>query len=93
MGHQDFVYLNRGTLDGLEIGSPLEVYRPGYAAREETRDEMVAVPDRVVAKLIVVRAEEQTAVAMVMTTETELALGDHFRGENAPAVHAQAEAQ
>jgi hypothetical protein len=39
----------------------------------------------VVAKMLVVRAEEQTAVAMVTTTQTELALGDHFRGENAPA--------
>jgi len=29
----------------------------------------------------VVRVEEQTAVAMVTTTATELALGDHFRGE------------
>jgi hypothetical protein len=82
MGMQDFVYLNRGTLDGLEVGSPLEVYRAGYAARETTRDENVAVPPRAIAKLIVVRAEEQTAVAMVTTTETELALGDQFRGEH-----------
>jgi hypothetical protein len=81
MGQQDFVYLNRGTLDGIEVGSPLEVYRPGYPAKEPTRDEKVAVPDRVVAKLLVVRASEQTCVAMVTSTQTELALGDHFRGE------------
>jgi hypothetical protein len=85
MGMQDFVYLNRGTLDGLEVGSPLEVYRAGYAARETTRDENVAVPPRVIAKLLVVRAEEQTAVAIVTTTQTELVLGDKFRGEAAAA--------
>jgi hypothetical protein len=78
------VYLNRGTLDGLEVGSPLEVYRAGYAATEPTRDEKVAVPDRVIAKMLVVRAQEQTAVALVTSTDTELELGDHFRGETAP---------
>jgi hypothetical protein len=87
MGMQDFVYLNRGTLDGIQVGSPLEVYRQGYPATEVTRDEKVLVPDRVVAKMLVVRAEEQTAVAMVMSTQTELALGDHFRGEKQAAAH------
>ena len=91
MGMQDFVYLNRGTLDGLEVGSPLEVYRAGYPAKETTRDEDVAVPPRVIAKLIVVRADEQTAVAMVTTTQTELVLGDKFRGESAPQAQAQAQ--
>jgi hypothetical protein len=81
IGMQDFVYLNRGTLDGLEVGSPLEVYRAGFPANESTRDEKVAVPDRVVAKMLVVRTAEQTAVAMVTSSETELQLGDHFRGE------------
>jgi hypothetical protein len=84
MGMQDFVYLNRGTLDGLEVGSPLEVYRAGHQATEPTRDEKVAVPDRVVAKMLVVRTEEQTAVAMVTSSQTELELGDHFRGESQP---------
>ena len=39
LGFSDFVYLNRGTLDGLEVGSPLVVYRPGYPApsRRATR--------------------------------------------------------
>ena len=93
MGMQDFVYLNRGTLDGLEVGSPLEVYRAGFAAKETTRDENVAVPPRPIAKLIVVRVEEQTAVAMVTSTETELVLGDKFRGDTHPQVQAQAAVQ
>jgi hypothetical protein len=33
----EYVYLNRGTLDGLEVGSPLEVYRKGYTVPEEVR--------------------------------------------------------
>jgi L-lysine 2,3-aminomutase len=40
----------------------------------------VEVPDRVIAQLLVVRAQPETAVALVTHTEEELELGDHFRG-------------
>ena len=81
LGFADFVYLNRGTLDGLEVGSPLEVYRTGHSAVEVARDERVDVPDRVIANMLVVRAEDQTAVALVTRADKELLLGDRFRGE------------
>jgi hypothetical protein len=80
MGTADFVYLNRGALDGLEVGSPLEVYRESFLANETTRHERVRVPERVVAQLLVVRAEPMTSVAFVTHTDTELELGDRFRG-------------
>ncbi len=80
MGTADFVYLNRGALDGLEVGSPLEVYRESFHANETVRDERVEIPERVVAQLLVVKAEPSTSVAFVMHTDTELELGDRFRG-------------
>lgn len=80
MGWNDFVYLNRGSDDGVEVGSPLEVYRRGYTADEPARDETVQVPDRVIAKLVVVRAGQASSVALVTRAETELRLGDHVRG-------------
>jgi hypothetical protein len=80
MGSNDFVFLNRGTLDGLDVGSPLEVYRPGYPADEVVRREKVDVPDRVVAQLLVVRANNEASVAVVTDTDGELHLGDRFRG-------------
>ena len=82
MGSNDFVYLNRGTLDGLDVGSPLEVYRPSYPADEVVRREKVDVPDRVVAQLLVVRANNEASVAVVTGTDGELQLGDRFRGAN-----------
>ncbi len=84
MGMTDYVYLNRGELDGLQVGSPLEVYRAGWEAPEPARDTRVEVPDRVIANLLVVRARQQSAVALVQHAETELELGDHFRGAAEP---------
>ena len=80
MGMADFVYLNRGSLDGLEVGSPLEVYRDARLASEVVRQEQVRVPERVVAKLLVVRTRPESAVAVVTRTDEELTLGDRFRG-------------
>ena len=76
----DYVYLNRGTLDGLEVGSPLEVYRNSYLGDEVTRGESVRIPERIVAELVVVKAEPATAVAFVSSSSVELELGDYFRG-------------
>ncbi len=80
MGTADFVYLNRGALDGLEVGSPLEVYRESFLADETTRNQRVRVPERVVAQLLVVKAEPMTSVAFITHTNEELELGDRFRG-------------
>jgi hypothetical protein len=80
IGPLDFVYLNRGTLDGLEAGSPLQVVRGGTLVKEKVRGVMVEVPKRVVATLLVVDAQPETAVALVAETETDLLVGDIFRG-------------
>ncbi len=80
IGSNDYVYLNRGTIDGLEVGSPLDVYRSGYSASERVRRDRVLVPDFVIGTLVVVRAEAESSVALVTTAKTELALGDRFLG-------------
>ena len=77
--HVDFVYLNRGSNDGLIPGSPLEVFRRSYTALETARDVDVAIPARAVAQLIVVRANLHSAVAFVAHTNVELVIGDEFR--------------
>jgi hypothetical protein len=84
--HQvDYVYLNRGAIEGLEVGSPLEVYRPGYRTREPARKVSVKVPDLYVASLLVVRVQPDTAVAYVVHSERELEVGDHVRGATTQA--------
>jgi hypothetical protein len=80
IGMLDFVYLNRGTLDGIEVGSPLHVYRKGFSASDTVSGSQRQVPDRVVADLVVVRSEPEASVAFVRHTEEELTLGDYFRG-------------
>ncbi len=83
MAQIDVVYLDRGTKDGLAVGSPLEIYRPlgeHGSAVDEAQHQERRIPDHVVAKLLVVDVYDDTAVAVVTHTTEELNRGDHFRG-------------
>jgi hypothetical protein len=80
MGSTDVVFLNKGRQHGLAVGSPLEIYRPLGAGRDYEKRENVALPDHVIAKLVVVDLADESAVAVVTHTVTELARGDRFRG-------------
>jgi hypothetical protein len=80
MGTLDYVYLNRGTQDGVDVGAGLHVYRKGFRTKDEVNGRRREIPDRVVAELVVVRSEPEASVALVRHTEEELARGDYFRG-------------
>lgn len=82
MGQGDVLYLNRGTRQGVAVGSPLEVFKSLGERRDAVRKEMRALPDEVVAKLIVIEAHDDTSVAVVTITKTELNRGLNFRGSD-----------
>jgi len=82
MGSTDVVYLDRGTADGLAVGSPLEIYRPMGRAYDAARGKEVGLEDQVVAKLLVVEAEDHGAVAVVTHTNDSVNRGDRFRGSD-----------
>jgi hypothetical protein len=82
-GGMDVVYLNRGTEDGLLVGSPLEVIRPGELALDQETGQRRLLPDHVMASLVVVSAEPGSAVALVTSANHEIQRGDVFRGASA----------
>lgn len=79
MAQRDVVFLNRGTEDGVEVGVPLEIYREGGKARDALQKRSVALPEDVVAGLVVISAEPDTSVAVVTYSSTEIERGDTFR--------------
>jgi hypothetical protein len=83
-GGQDFVYLNRGSDHGLAVGSPLEVYRSHGVGRDGETGERRMLPDDVIGNVVVVSAEPNTAVALVLQSHREFERGDHFRGQSQP---------
>ena len=80
MGSTDVVYLNRGAADGLEVGSPLEVFRRIGKETDDVQRKNKQLPDWVIGKLIVVSTTPDTATAVITKTSTEIQRGDSFRG-------------
>jgi hypothetical protein len=85
MAEHDIVYLDRGTEDGLAVGSPLEIYEELGEGEDKVRERTVGLPDLVIAKLIVVDAGPENAVAIVTHSTHEIGRGDHFRGSDSIA--------
>jgi hypothetical protein len=85
MSQTDIVYLDRGTRDGISVGSPLEIYRPlgdHGKAIDSAQNQERRIADHVVAKLLVVDVYDDTSVAVVTHTTEELNRGDSFRGSD-----------
>jgi hypothetical protein len=79
MADGGYVYLNRGELDGLEVGSELEVFDRGGIRNDVSRGVDVQTPDHKIATLVVVSLEPTTGVAFVLNAARELEVGDAVR--------------
>jgi LysM repeat protein len=82
MGGNDVVYLNRGESNGLQVGSPLEVYRAIGTAVDDAQQQMKQLPDHIIARMLVVATTGETATAVVIHAKTEVEVGDTFRGSD-----------
>ena len=80
MGTTDYVFVDIGATQGVEIGTDLEVYDSGTLEYEGVKDQKMMTPDRVIADLVVITVQEETAVAFVAHTRREIAIGDSVRG-------------
>lgn len=78
-GMSDYVYLNRGAIHGLEVGSQLEVYQGGGVRNDRVRGADVLTPADSVADLVVVSVQPDSAAAVVTHTVRELTVGDDVR--------------
>ena len=83
----DYVYINRGELHGVEVGSELEIFASGTIMTDPARRTDVRTPDHVFARLAVVSVEPESAVAFVIWSDRELAVGDTVR----PTLHTLAQ--
>jgi hypothetical protein len=84
VGDGGYVYLNRGELHGVEVGSELEIFDSGRVIRERERHVDVRTPDQLIATLVVVTVEPETSVAFVLNASRELEVGDPVRPARPP---------
>jgi len=79
MADGGYVYVNRGSVHGLEVGTAFEVYEDGRVERETVNWRKVRTPDRVVAHMVVVTVQPDTSVFYVTDSDRDLVIGDKVR--------------
>lgn len=79
MGTLDAVYVDRGSKHGLGPGSALEIIDGGQRMKDFVRGTSVRTPTRVIGELVVLSAQEESALAVVVRAKRELARGDAVR--------------
>lgn len=79
-GQHDVIFLNRGTDQGVDVGSALELFRPGAVVKDRETKLSHALPDEVIGNLIVVSARPESSAAIVTHATVELVAGERFRG-------------
>ncbi|WP_432381697.1 LysM peptidoglycan-binding domain-containing protein [Duganella sp. P38] len=85
-GQSQIVSLNRGKLDGLDIGAVLQLYHAGRTVRDSTaeqgwfgRAQQVRLPDEEVGSLFIFRTFKQISYGLIMQVTAPVAVGDVAR--------------
>ncbi len=87
MGDSDYVFLDRGSVHGLEVGSHLEVIAGGTVQREVVQRTKVQTPPLPLAELVVVSVRPDSSVAVVYRAKSEIERGARIRAITRELAH------
>ncbi|MET0320606.1 MAG: peptidoglycan-binding protein, partial [Duganella sp.] len=82
-GSQQIVSINRGKLDGLDIGAVLRLYHAGRTVRDATaptgwfgREQQVKLPDEQIGNLFIFRVFGHVSYGLIMQAAAPVVVGD-----------------
>ena len=82
IGQYQIVALNRGTREGVDVGTVFEIYQAGEVIPDQVsteRNATVKLPDEKAGLLLVFRTFEKVSFGLIMKASSALHVGDHVR--------------
>jgi len=79
IGKNQVVAVNRGQINGLEVGHVLAIYKAGKIVRDEVRREQVSLPAERIGLLMVFRTFEKMSYGLVLQTDEPVRVGDKLQ--------------
>ncbi len=82
IGQYQIVVLNRGTREGIDVGTVFEVYQTGELVADQVskeRNAAVKLPDEKAGVLMVFRTFEKVSFGLIMKATSALHVGDRVR--------------
>ena len=77
-GQSQIVSVNRGSRDGIDVGTVLQLYRTGEVIvdRTEGKKETIKLPDREYGSIFVFRVFNSISYGLVMQVKDSVQIGD-----------------
>ena len=75
IAQHDGVFIDLGIQDGIEVGDELSVVVPGKSIKGSMSEGEVRLPDRKVAKLVVVKTDRTASTALVTESQDSFLIG------------------
>jgi hypothetical protein len=75
IGKDQVVAVNRGEINGLEVGHVLAIYKAGRIVRDSVQREQVTLPAERIGLLMVFRTFEKMAYGLVLQTAEPIRVG------------------
>lgn len=75
-GQRDIFYIDLGTNDGLEVGNMLTIVRPRQATELALQDRNIVLPDTLLGRALVVRADAESSAAVILKSAEPIYRGD-----------------
>ena len=66
LGQYDYIYVDLGSLDGVEKGNLLYISRPRTASEHGLQDESLQLPDILLGTAVVIETQEASATALIL---------------------------
>lgn len=80
-GQNQTIAISLGLDDGLQAGTTLSIHRAGRAIRDRVTGEEVLLPEEKLGELLVLVAQHDAALALVMTSSYSINIGDVVRNK------------
>ena len=79
IGKNEVVAINRGEINGLDVGDVLAIYKAGKIVRDAVRREQVRLPAERIGLLMVFRTFGKMAYGLVLQTDEPIRIGDQLQ--------------
>lgn len=75
-GQHDIFYIDKGSVDGLQVGNMLTIVRPRLASELALQSRNIELPDTLLGRALVIRTDYDYAAALVLKSSQPIYRGD-----------------